>query len=75
MSKARVTGYQVQYSTDKKFKKNCKTLTVKGWKKTSKKVTKLKAKKTYYVRVRTYMKTGGKKLSSAWSKAKKVRTK
>ena len=75
MSSARVTGYQVQYSTDKAFKKGIKSTTVKGYTKVSKKVTKLKAKTTYYVRVRTYMKVGGKTYYSPCSTVKKVKTK
>lgn len=70
------TGYQVQYSTDKKFKKAVKTVTVKKNKTTSVTVKKLKAKKTYFVRVRTYktVKANGKsvKVYSDWTKAKKV---
>jgi hypothetical protein len=73
------TGYQIQYATDKKFKKNKKTVTVKKNKTTSKTIKKLKAKKTYYVRIRTYktVKVNGKnkKIYSAWSKAVKVKTK
>ena len=73
------TGYQVQYSTDKNFKKNNKTVTISKNSTTSKSVGKLKAKKKYYVRVRTYktVKFGGKsvKLYSGWSKAKSVTTK
>lgn len=77
---SKVTGYQVQYSTSKKFtKKTTKQKTYQGNKKFTKKVSKLKAKKTYYVRVRTYMtkKINGKnvKLYSGWSKAKSVKTK
>ncbi len=75
MSKARITGYQIQYSTNSKFKSGNKTATVKGYKKTSKKISNLKAKTTYYVRVRTYMKTGGKTYYSGWSKTKSVKTK
>ena len=67
------TGYQIQYSLKKSFKGK-KTVTVKGYKTTSKKITKLKAKKTYYVRVRTYKTVKGKKYYSAWSKAKTVKT-
>ncbi len=77
--KTQTTGYQVQYSTDKKFKKNNKTVTISKNSTTSKSVGKLKAKKKYYVRVRTYktVKFGGKsvKLYSGWSKAKSVTTK
>ena len=72
------TGYQVQYSTNSKFKK-AKTVTISKNKTTSKSVGKLSAKKKYYVRVRTYktVKVNGKnvKLYSGWSKAKSVTTK
>lgn len=73
------TGYQIQYATDKKFTKNKKTVTVSKNKTLSKKITKLKAKKKYYIRVRTYkeVKVDGKKtkIYSDWSKAKTVKTK
>ena len=75
MSKAYVTGYQVQYATNKAFTKNVKSVTVKGYKKTSRKISGLKAKTTYYVRVRTYMKVSGKTYYSAWSAVKSVKTK
>ena len=75
-----VTGYQVRWSTSKKF--TAKTTKVKAIKKTtsagkkcSLKVSKLKAKKTYYVQVRTYKKVGKATYYSAWSKAKTVKTK
>ena len=72
------TGYQIQYSTSSKFK-GAKTVTVSKNKTTSKKITKLKAKKKYYVRVRTYktVKVNGKntKIYSSWSKVKTVKTK
>ena len=72
------TGYQVQYSTNSKFKSD-KTVTISKNKTTSKSVSKLSAKKKYYVRVRTYktVKVNGKnaKLYSGWSKAKSVTTK
>ena len=73
------SGYQVQYSTSKNFKKSVKTSTITKNKTVSKTVKKLKAKKTYYVRVRTYktVKVNGKsvKLYSGWSSAKSVKTK
>ena len=74
------TGYQIQYATDKNFKKNKKTVTVKKNKTTSVKVKKLKAKKKYYVRVHTYKNVkdadgNAKKLYSSWSKTKTVKTK
>ena len=74
-----VNGYQIQVATDKKFKKNKKTVTIKKQKTTKTTVKKLKAKKTYYVRIRTYKtkKVNGKstKVYSSWSKAKTVKTK
>ena len=73
-SKTWTTGYQVQYSTSKKFKK-AKTATVKSYKKTKVTVKKLKKRKTYYVHMRTYKTVKGKKYYSGWSKVKKVKTK
>lgn len=70
------TGYQVQYSTSRKFTK--KTTAIKTVKKktvTKLNVKKLKAKKKYYVRVRTYHTVKGKKYYSGWSKYKNVSTK
>ena len=75
MPKNRITGYQVQYSKAKDFSAAKKTIKIKGYKVTSKKVNKLKAKTKYYVRVRTYMNVSGKTYYSAWSKAKAVTTK
>ncbi|MDD6658668.1 MAG: hypothetical protein PUE60_01160 [Eubacteriales bacterium] len=69
-------GYQVKYSTSKKFtKKTSKTATVKKATTTSKTVKKLKKKKTYYVKVRSYKTVNAKKVYSDWSKVKKVKTK
>ena len=73
MAKSRITGYQIQLATNKKFTKGKKLVTVKGYKKVSKKIGKLKANKTYYVKVRTYKTVGGKTYYSGWSKVKTVR--
>lgn len=70
-----VKGYQIQYSSNKKFKKNNKSVTVTKQKTTKATVKKLKSKKKYYVRVRTYKTVNGKKIYSSWSKAKSVKTK
>lgn len=75
-----VTGYEIQYSTSKKFpKKTTKTVTVKGATKTSNTVKKLKSKKRYYVRVRAYktVKVKNKKYNvySPWSTIKSVTVK
>lgn len=74
MSKTRIRGYHIQIATDKKFTKNKKSVYVKGYKKVSKKITKLKAKKKYYVRVRTYKKVNDHFYYSTWSKVKTVKT-
>lgn len=70
----KVNGYQIQYSTSRKFKK-VKKITIKNAKITSKTLKKLKAKKKYYVRIRTYIVVNGKKYYSDWSKTKVKRTK
>lgn len=74
MAKSRITGYQIQLATDKKFTKNVKTVNVKGYKKVSKKVKKLKGGKKYFVKVRTYMTVDGTKYYSSWSKVKSAKT-
>ena len=65
-------GYQVQYSTDKKFKKNVKSMNV-SKKNTKATVKKLKKGKTYRVRIRSYKKIDGKKYYSGWGKVKSVK--
>lgn len=75
MSKVRITGYQIQYSTNQNFSTGNKMITVKGYTKTYKKISKLKANKKYYIRIRTYMKTGNKTYYSGWSKTKSIKTK
>lgn len=72
----RATGYQVQYSTNKKFKKSVKTVPpVKEYKTVSQTLTKLKAGKKYYVRVRSYKKIivngKGDMLYGPWSSIKR----
>ncbi len=69
-----IKGYEIQYSTDKNFEKNVKSVFVKKAK-TSKKISKLKNNKKYYVRIRTYKVSGDHKVYSDWSKTKSVRTK
>lgn len=66
--KSGITGYQIQYSTNSKFKKGNKSIKIKNVKTVSKKITKLKVAKKYYVRIRTYK---GKKYSK-WSKKKNI---
>ncbi len=77
---AQTNGYQIQYSANSKWKgKDVKTVSVKKNGTTSKSISKLKAKKKYYVRIRTYktVKIKGKNVTlySGWSKAKAIKTK
>lgn len=63
-------GYQVRYSTDKKYSKSkTKTLTTTKNHATVKKVSK---GKKYYLSARTYKVVNGKKYWSAWSQSKKA---
>ena len=73
--KKEASGYQIQYATDRKFTKNAKTVTSKGIKKSSKKISGLSKKTTYYFRIRTYKAVNGKKYYSGWSKIETVKTK
>ena len=71
--KVKCTGYQYQWSTSKKFKKNYLTKTTKN---TSVTIKTSKSKKTYYVRVRAYVKhPNGTKYYGKWSTVKKVKVK
>ena len=67
-----IQGYEVQYSTSKKFK-NAKTKKIAGKSKTGVTLKKLKSGKMHYVRMRSYKVSDGRKLYSAWSSKKKVR--
>ena len=69
-----ITGYEIEYSRNKKFTKGTKSALVKKTAST-KKIKKLKSKKKYYVRIRTYKDVGGVRYYSSWSKTKKVKTK
>ena len=69
-----VTGYQIQYGMKKNFS-DAKTVTVKKAPTVKKTLSGLKAKKTYYVRVRTYKTVKKVNYYSAWTSAKKIKTK
>ncbi len=74
------TGYELAYSTDRKFaRKNTRIISISKNKTSKKTVSKLKSGRKYYVRIRTYknVKTNGKttRLYSGWSKVKTVTTK
>lgn len=67
--KKNVDGYQIQRATTYDFKKDSKKYTVKGNKKTSKELTKLKQKTDYYIRIRTFIVKNDKRIYSKWSAA------
>lgn len=68
------TGYQIRYSTSSKMT-NAKTKTISKNSTTSTSISKLKAKKKYYVQIRTYKTVGSTKYYSNWSSAKAITTK
>ena len=69
-SQTGVSGYQVQYATNKNFKKaKTKKLSKNKYDVTLSKLS----KKTYYVRIRGYVKSGSKYYYGSWSSAKKIR--
>ncbi len=74
---SQTTGYQIQYATDSKFRKNVVTETINKNKTTTKVLAKTKAGKKYYVRIRTYkqIKVNNKnlKLYSSWGKVKSIK--
>lgn len=69
-----ITGYQIRYSTSSKMS-NAKIVKVKSKTATTKTIKKLKAKKKYYVQVRTYRVKNGVTYTSAWSTKKYIKTK
>ncbi len=70
------TGYEVVYSTSKKFtKKTTKTVTIKKAKTKKTTIKKLKKGKKYYVKVRAYKTVSGKKIYGAYSSVKSLKVK
>ena len=68
-----VSGYYIQYSTDRNFKNGVKKITINQRNKVT--LKKVSSKKTYYVRIASYKKVGGKTYVGSYSTAKKVRVK
>lgn len=69
---AKASGYIIECCTDKKFKKNRRTVTIQTNKTSSKKITKLKAGKKYYVRICAYVAADGRKLKGEYCTLKKA---
>lgn len=68
------SGWQVQYSTNKKFRSGVRTVNLKS-RNTKLTVRKLISRKTYYIRIRGYKKVNGKMMYSSWSSVKSVKIK
>ena len=65
-------GYQLQCALNSGFTSGLKTVTIAKQSTTSKTITNLTQKKTYYVRIRAYKKIDGRSYYGAWSKVLKV---
>ena len=63
------SGWQVQYSMNKKFRSGVRTVNLKS-SNTKLTVRKLRSRKNYYIRVRGYKKVNGKIMYSSWSNVK-----
>lgn len=68
------SGWQVQYSLNKKFRSGVRTVNLKA-NNTKLTVRKLRSRKNYYVRIRSYKKVGKQTWYSDWSNVKRVRIK
>lgn len=71
-SSARVTGYQIRYSTSKTMSKARKVTVGTKSSAVTKRFNNLKPGKSYYFQARSYKKTGGRKYYSKWSPAATV---
>lgn len=69
------TGYQIQVSTNKKFKKVAAKKYIKNWKKTTYTFKNLRSGRKYYVRMRTYKKIDGKNYYGLFTKVRVVKVK
>ena len=67
-------GYQVQYSTNKNFN-SAKTINISSNIMSSRTITGLTSKKTYYTRVRAYKNSGNFKVYGSWSNVKACKVK
>ena len=68
-----ISGYQIQYSTDKKFRRAVKKVNIKKTDASDKVIKKLSKAKKYYFRIRTFNKTAKSRIYSRWSAKKSVK--
>ena len=73
MSKSFITGYQIELATNSEFTENRKRVSVKGSKKSSRRIYNSKEDETYFARIRTYKTINGKKYFSNWSRVRKTK--
>lgn len=71
----KVSGYEIQISTNSKFSKNLKTYGIRTYKTYSKSIAKLKTGKTYYIRIRSYKTIGKQRYYGNYSVSKKIKVK
>ena len=69
------SGYMIQYSTDKNFRKDVKSKRITKVNTTKAAISGLTGNKMYYVRICTFRLVNNRTYSSAWSKSKSVTTK
>ena len=69
------TGYEVQIATNSTFTKDVKTVKITNAKTTQTTIKSLKAKTTYYVRIRSYHVFNGMTYYGGWSATKSAKTK
>ena len=72
---SKVGGYEIVYATSKNFKSGKKTVKITKASTAKKVISKLKSKKTYYVKVRAFKKVGGKTYYGAYTSVKSVKVK
>ena len=72
---SKASGYEVKYSSNKKFKSNNIIVNIKKNKSTSTTIKNLESKKKYYFKVRTYIKINGQKVYSSYSSTKSIKIK
>lgn len=70
---AGVNGYQIQYSTNNRFKKDNKTVNVKKAAAVTQTIKGLGKGKVFYFRIRSYKTVSKKPVYSAWSGFKKLK--
>ena len=69
------TGYEVMWSTTSNFSSNFLSVYVKGQGTTSTTLKTSQSGKYYYVRIRPYKESNGKKTYCSWSAVKKIKVK